>query len=495
MMRYNLGGTGLDDGTSDTDNTIGGNSMGCGGLLGITTCNGYEQMADIDLNDLPKDSTGSNWEPVGTCGSGPKCRAALEGTQLFSGVFSGNDFTINNMFINVTTDRYGVGFFGAISSNAQVHNLHIRGGGITRTRGTSQYVGGLVGRVNGATISNSSVTLDELSGTESVGGLVGRGRSATISSSVATVGSVSGTGRDVGGLVGDGSSVTISSSVATAGSISGTSGVGGLVGYGIQATISSSLATVGSVSGTSIVGGLVGDGSSAKIISSVATVGTISGSSDVGGLVGLGFLETIISSSVATVGSISGTNNDVGGLVGDGFDATIRSSVATVGSISGSSEVGGLVGFGTLTTISFSVAITNNINGTRNLGGLVGGDTPASVTSSYWDNKVVGSNGQQLADNGVGSGQTTADLRDPVANSDGSFPEGIYAEWDNAYCDPNTGAYSATAPNPLGDYIRVWNLETSTEYPAINCVQNFFSLADQREAARRALAGELPLVD
>ncbi len=473
MMRNNLNGTGLDADNRDNNNINGGNALGCP----ASGCNGYEQIANIDLNDILDDAIpSSNWEPVGTCGSADPCRVVEEGAQFFSGTFSGNDFTISNLFINITTGHWGVGFFGAISSTAQLQNVHIRGGNITRTGVTSQYLGGLVGSVNGATISNSSVTLDEISGTSNVGGLVGSVNGATISSSIATVGSISGTGS-----------------------------VGGLVGAGNNVAISFSLATVGSVSGTDLyLGGLVGLGDGATISSSVATVGSISGGGNVGGLIGFADGVTI-SSSVATVGSVSGTGLNVGGLLGlvDGTEVIISSSLATVGALSGDSNVGGLVAFGAGATINSSVAVTNNITGTNpsefvQVGGLVGeGRAPIpSVTASYWDSRVTLIT-LMPSGNTVGSAMTTAELRNPVVdtNGDGSFPAGIYAEWDNAYCNPNTGEYRATAPNPLGDYVRVWNLGTSSQYPAINCVRNFFSLADQREAARRALAGELPLVD
>ena len=85
-----------------------------------------------------------------------------EGAQFFTGVFSGNDFTISNLFINIaTTGVTELAFLRAIAPNAQVHNLHIRGGNITRTDVTSTNVGVLVGFGNGATISYSSVTLDK----------------------------------------------------------------------------------------------------------------------------------------------------------------------------------------------------------------------------------------------------------------------------------------------------------------------------------------------
>ena len=457
MMRNNLGGTGLDADNMDNDNTAGGNSTGCGGMTAsgtnITTCNGYEQMADIDLNDLPKDAaTGSNWEPVGTCGD-----AACSGlsAEFFSGMFSGNNFTISNMFINVTTTRYGVGLFGAISPNAQVHNVHVRGTNITRNTFTiSQYVGGLVGWGSEATISNSSVTLGEISGRDDVGGLVGRGDSTTIINSSATLSEVSGLGRNAGGLVGSGQNALISSSVATVGSISGGESVGGLVGNGNGATISSSVATAGSISGRTLdLGGLLGSGQSATISASVATVGSISG------------------------------NDYVGGLVGRGINALISSSVATVGSISGRDRVGGLAGSRNGATISYSMSVTNSINGTNNVGGLFGDATQSIIIDSYWDAKVSFVN---AANNTLSSNQTTAALTNQTAFA------GIYATWGSAYCNPNTGEYSATEPNPRGDYIRVWDLGDTDEYPAINCTPTF-SPAQQRAAVVLVQNGQSPV--
>ncbi|MCH9664339.1 MAG: thrombospondin type 3 repeat-containing protein [Gammaproteobacteria bacterium] len=486
MMRYNLAGTGLDADNIDNDNTTGGISMGCGGLPGITTCNGYEQMADFDLNDLLKDATGSNWEPVGFC-TGPNALSDCV-ANVFTGTFAGNNFTISNMFINVTTVSYGVGFFGAISSTSQLRNVHIRGGNITADAGvTSSYVGGLVGWGHFATISNSSVaTIGSISVAGSrIGGLIGDGISATISSSVATVDSIIG-GDNVGGLVGLSTGATINSSVATAGSIIGSENVGGLVGRGDGATISSSVATVGSISGISFrVGGLVGRGDGATISSSVATVSSIIGRSRIGGLIGDG-INAIISSSVATVGSIIGTEETAGTFA--------------------SAAVGGLVGWGRFATISSSVAITNSINGTNHVGGLVGASgivilgrspanvDPTSVTDSYWDNKVMFDNAIMNATaNTAGSAQSTADLTNQTDITDPG-PNNIYATWANAWCDPATGEYITDSTNSLATPAnRVWDLGTGTQYPAINCVGNFFSLADQRAATARVVAGESPI--
>ncbi|MCH9665026.1 MAG: hypothetical protein K0U41_04175 [Gammaproteobacteria bacterium] len=499
MMRHNLNGTGLDADNSDNDNTIGGNSMGCGNGGNITTCNGYEQMGDIDLNDLPATAIpGSNWEPIGTCGTISDYCDDSTGAQFFSGIFSGNNFTISNLLINVTTDISGVGFFGAISDISELRNMHIRGGNITGV--TSQNVGGLAGYGNGmlgsnrdATIRNSSVTLDAISGSEYVGGLIGGGLDIIIISSAATVGSISGT-SEVGGLVGFGDGGFIYSSVATVGSVSGTSGVGGMVGNSIV-EISSSVATVGSISGTEYVGGLVGFGDQTFIFSSVATVGSIIGTdSAIGGLAGDG-ADSEIFSSVATVGSISGTDN-VGGLVGaGGFSALITSSVATVDSISGTNGVGGLIGNSSYVTIDSSVAVTNSITGTANVGGLVGNSAPGGldeVTDSYWDDKVSFAGGvMPLPANADEGKRTTAVLQTPtIFTGTGN----IYATWANAWCGPVTDEFITDSGSPLAiDANRVWDLGTTTEYPTITCAQRLFSLTDQRAAVARVIAGESPI--
>ena len=463
MMRHNLAGTAL----TMTANGA-GNSMGCGNGVSITACNGYELMTDIDLNDLAQDSTGSNWEPVGTCGSGTVCDGSTS-AQFFTGMFSGNDFTISNMFIKVTTGRYGVGFFGAISPTAQLRNVHIRGGNIDRAVFILHHVGGLVGFGKAATISSSSVTLDAIIGTGNVGGLVGGGNSVIIVDSSVTLAEINGEDNS-GGLVGNADNSKIYSSVATVSSIIGTSDVGGLVGDGQRATIRSSVAIVGSISGDARVGGLAGYGQQGKIISSVATVGSISGEDNVGGLVGR-FNSAMMSFSVATVGSISGRDY-VGGLAGDAGSATISSSVAVTNSINGTNHVSGLVG------ASGRVA---NFNSNRD---------PVSVTASYWDDKVRFINAMQLTSNTAGSARTTVALQTPIIFTG---TDNIYTTWATPYCNPNDGAYMASAPNPLGDFIRVWDLGTSSQYPAMTCAQNLFSLADQRTAVARVVAGASPI--
>ena len=266
-------------------------SVGCA----LSGCKGYELTRDLDFDDDDSYSspanriiwtTGAGWQPIG------------DSSNVFTGKFEGNGFTISNLKID-RSDADNVGLFGFVGQEAEITNVGL---------------------------------LDvDITGNDRIGGLVGRNDRGTITNSYAT-GSVSGE-DDVGGLVGWNEG-TVANSYAI-GSVSGSSDVGGLVGLN-GVTITNSYAT-GSVRGSSLVGGLVG-WNIGGITNSYAT-GSVSGEDDIGGLVGWNIGG--ITNSYAT-GSASG-EDDVGGLVGFNDNGTITNSYAT-GSASGSSDVGGLVG-------------------------------------------------------------------------------------------------------------------------------------------------------
>ena len=340
-----------------------GNASGCGnGTMDgdITACNGYELVADISLENY------TNWKPIGSC-STDDCS---DESAFFNAAFDGNGWTISNLTITNFNGDYNnaAGLFGAISSDAQLRNIHIRASNII---GAVTNVGMLVGYAGGASIINSSVSDMTLSGTgDSVGGLVGYGQIAVINSSYVRNGSVSGDFY-VGGLVGDGRMATITSSYARNTNVSGTSrDVGGLVGAGRMATITLSYARSMAVEGNSSVGGLIGWGESATI-----------------------------TSSYANIGSVRADNNFVGGMIGSGDSARVTSSYAVSGSVSGS--------------VSLSVAERVSI------GGLIGGGNDNTRSShSYWDSSTSGITGDRR-----GSPKTTTDLTNPTS------AVGIYGTW------------------------------------------------------------------
>ncbi len=207
----------------------------------------------------------------------------------FGGSFNGQGYTISHLSINLPTTNY-VGLFGYTSSSNTISNLTLTVDNITG----SSYVGGLAGQVNSNTISNCSVTVNAgktISGSSYVGGLAAYFNNGTISNSNTTI----------------------------SGTLSGTSYVGGFIGYDQGGTISNTYATIpGTVSGTgTYVGGFVGyNGNSSLVFDSYAT------------------------------GTVAGTGTDVGGFVGSNNSSTISNSYATV-SVAGSSAVNGFVGLNT----------------------------------------------------------------------------------------------------------------------------------------------------
>ena len=262
----------------------------------------FELTADIDLSNV------TNLIPVG----------AYQNT--FTGIFYGNDFTISNATINAPS--YG-GLFGYLGEGGEIWDL-----GVENSNVSGYYVGGLVGRASGCTISNCYAT-----------GTIGRGYST-------------------GGLVGYSSGSTISNCYSTDASIDvdGYNFGGGLVGYSSGSTISNCYAT-----------------------------GTIDGGAYAGGLVGYPSNNTTISDCYAT----STVDNDgyAGGLAGYVAIGTIRNCYAT-GNVDGENYAGGLVGFAYGITISSCYA-TGTVDGVTSVGGLAGGIS-GTINNSFWDMDTSG---------------------------------------------------------------------------------------------------------
>ena len=128
-------------------------------------------------------------------------------TDPFVAVFDGNTHTISNLAIR--RNQTYVGLFGKIGNGAAIRNLGLVDN-LADYTGSSDigiFIGGLVGRQEGGSISASYATGDADGGdgrNDRVGGLVGLQRGGSITASYAT-GDADGGGRDsdsVGGLVG-----------------------------------------------------------------------------------------------------------------------------------------------------------------------------------------------------------------------------------------------------------------------------------------------------
>ena len=190
---------------------------------------GYAELAGPDANE------GDGWEPIGAYGT------------PFAGMFDGQGYQIQNLYINRPDETY-VGLFGKVAAEGVIANV-----GVVDAEVTGAFeLGGLVGW-NDGTVSNSySTGRVAANGPWAVGGLVGR-NDGIVSNSYSTA-SVTGQ-NDVGGLVGaiEGS---INNCYAS-GSVTGNSRIGGLLGLNRGGTVINSYAG-GDVTGVECVGGLVG---------------------------------------------------------------------------------------------------------------------------------------------------------------------------------------------------------------------------------------------
>ncbi len=254
-------------------------------------CTGYELMADLDLDTdgdgkADADDTywndGAGWHPIGILNAG------------FAAVFEGNGWSINNLFI-YRSGTTNVGLFGVATEGSEISNVALAGLCVTG----EQYVGGLVGRLEEATVRGASAAGAVAGSRGRIGGLVGYGQNSVIENSRSSA-NVTAMGTDdrraVGGLVGelqvigsaDGVKGVVRRSYATGRVNSNLKRVGGLVGNLHWRSIPSALVVAsyatGAVSGGSDVGGLIGY-SNGEVRASYAT-GAVSGGSNVGGLVG-----------------------------------------------------------------------------------------------------------------------------------------------------------------------------------------------------------------
>ena len=357
-------------------------------------------------------------------------------------------------------------------------------GSITGISGVNTYVGCLLGDVRGVTnttvyVSDSwatcdtSITGEDPESTYYLGGLVGRLRAATVSDSWAAgdiePGSITTTTASAGGLVGDADSNAQITGSHASGSVgnSNSGATGGLVGNFFSGTVTQSFAT-GAVTGLT-AGGLIGSATHMDVTASFATGAVTARSSSTspiaGGLVGtINGTSTRSWNAVFATGPVSSEGSAAtkyaGGLAG-GIRAsnTIRASYAG-GTVSatgtGANYAGGLVGHITSTgppspTIiaSYARGAVSATGGTTNTaGGLLSGTlTNVTITNSYWDSDSTG----QTTSVGTGAtGQTTSALQTPTEYGS----TGIYMSW-NVNLDGMAGN-----DDP-------WHFGTASDYPIL----------------------------
>lgn len=239
-------------------------------VVGVGDClpsDSYRLTANIDATASKTENGGLGFKGIGST------------TLPFSGKFHGAGHTISNLWMQQPMSDY-VGMFPSIS-NAQIDSLNLVQ---VRIQGRD-YLGGLAGYANKSQISHVRVegvvvgsyvagllsgfafdtkidtceTHGNVQGGGRVGGIVGSVEGVSLTQSFSTA-TVTGRGTDVGGLLGAAFSATVLRNYAN-GVVSSSYSVGGLIGYAYNTTVenSYSLATVFGLGRSAKAGGVVGE--------------------------------------------------------------------------------------------------------------------------------------------------------------------------------------------------------------------------------------------
>ena len=150
-------------------------------------------FADIDLNELGFDETGSNWTVIG-------------GTDFkygFTGILNGNGYSINNLVLKYNNE-IGQGLFRSIMSGGNVKNLTLDNFNVIPQEGNGgNYIGLLAGTIRGnSAVENVHIKNSHVSGRDAVAGFAGDMENSTISNCSITNTLIEGNGVRTGGITG-----------------------------------------------------------------------------------------------------------------------------------------------------------------------------------------------------------------------------------------------------------------------------------------------------
>ncbi len=334
----------------------------------------YELANDIDCSDTENWNGGKGFDPIGDVNN------------AFTGTFDGEGYEISNMTIDRADDTFGqglddesyVGIF-AYALNATIKNIDVVS---SKVKGHI-YVGGIVGYEADSTLENLTFNIGTTDNDcdpghcvwarfgEFGGGIVGYMNGGTITN-VATAGPVKGSGILIGGIVGHMENATLTDATSSS-NIDGGEYLGGIVGRAMGSTITDAHAT-GNV-----------------LVVEEQTSGKQGGFG--GGLVGIA--DGVDISNSSATGTVIGLGN-IGGFVGSIFNSEISTSFATGEVTASSSPSGGFAGFSGCGSSFYQVYATGNVNGNGYAGGFSGDDGcegPGSTFSqAYATGNVVSIN-------------------------------------------------------------------------------------------------------
>ena len=300
--------------------------------------------ADVVLeNDIDLD--GKSWTPVGG-----------DMQTGYSGDFDGGGKTIRGL--SVDSDAADVGFFGALSEGAKVHDLKFSEAVVNG--GSSSYAGVVAGAslgiIEDCTVSGSQVTGNQ------AGGICGN-NSVQVNRCTAVDMKVSGTFR-AGGIAGvsygkieyctlsGASEIVADGSSSCAGGIAGSSSEEGQVptsGRLLKCAVDGA-----TVSGFN-AGGIAGENSfglvAQCVVNEVTVTSTAASGARLGGIVGYNTRGDVVASysAYSTLGSEGGTVENQGGIVGYNYNGAAyvygcySTHVSLLGSVSGDEAAQGCI--------------------------------------------------------------------------------------------------------------------------------------------------------
>ena len=394
----------------------------------------FVQVADIDFN-------GISLKPIGVFSTTAADRKPFTG--VYNGKYNDSQHTLSNFAIQ--SDKQGTGLFSAVEG-ARLENISIITPKVTVNAG---YVGGLIGWLNGGTVSNCSISGNQ--------------------------GFVKGSAGATGGLVGyvyGGGTITgcTVSDIAVTGTASGNN-YGGIVGYVrnsgvleitdchlLSGSVSScpSYGQVGGIIGSSQIQGLKGLDSQYLYVSGCTNAATINPGNRgySGGIIGIMHGGTI--TDCKNYGNINNSKDYAGGIVGyaPAVDATSTGKGVEIinclsnATIKGNNQSGGIIGFLGWGIIQRCTS-KGSVTGAQSVGGIIGEAQAGVITSNGTDNgnarvaileclamaNVTTTKGVDAYTGGV-----IGYLHSSYANNNCAFATiGSCAGWNNVNNSANTG--------------------------------------------------------
>lgn len=321
---------------------------------------GFADILNIGQNNF-KDATvkiGKDIDLGGLTASGYGISSnqwvALKG---FQGTLDGQGHTISGIYVNSSQDNQG--FFENLTSTCTLKDLHLKG----KVSG-GDYVGGLVGKSFGATISGCSFDGMVTGGHQYgyIGGIVGHASGNVINCKV---------------------SGSVISNLNSINDIQLTGATGGIVGYAINCIIEK-CENNAAVNGNAFsIGGIAGHMFMMSKISDCINNGSVNGMQFVGGIAGRVTVqgERLVVHCVNN-GSIRGTTY-VGGIMGTmvGYGASAE-ECANHGSVEGKSYASGILGYSEASRIR-KCYNTGNITASYSAAGIIAKDCGFGVEDSY----------------------------------------------------------------------------------------------------------------